>query len=306
MPRIAIRCDGGAAIGAGHVGRCLPVASALRERGAHVTFVGGYDGIAAWLLDGAQVPRLPTGDGACGLDAENWDAALVDLYMAGRGTGICELAARLPIATLGEATRCGSAGIWVDYHAGSPREAGPRRLGGPEYAPVDPRFAAARRARDTVDRILVSTGASVMFGDIAARMTAGATAAFPTAEVLQPTPPFDLAEIAPTIDLAVVGAGMTTYELASAGIPLVAVALVENQRVVIDGCRATGIAVPVDGIGQDPFPGVVAALTRMQQSDLRTELAATAAATVDGRGAGRIADALLAAWTPGSREHSDR
>ncbi len=40
-----------------------------------------------------------------------------------------------------------------------------------------------------------------------ARMRPGA--AFPGVEVVTPEPPFDLAELAPAIDLAVVGAGMT-------------------------------------------------------------------------------------------------
>ncbi len=88
--------------------------------------------------------------------------------------------------------------------------------------------------------------------------------------------------------------------------PLVAVALIENQRVVIDGSRATGIALPVDGIGRDPLPDVVAALARMHDSELRAELSARGSAAFDGRGADRIADALLAAWTPGSRADSAR
>ena len=31
MTRIALRCDGDAELGAGHVGRCVPIARALRD-----------------------------------------------------------------------------------------------------------------------------------------------------------------------------------------------------------------------------------------------------------------------------------
>lgn len=298
MLRIGIRCDGGARIGAGHVGRCAPVADALRSRGAHVAFVGEYDGTAEWLLERRRSTTRPPVEGhGCGLDPADWDAAIVDLYLPDGEREICELAEQMPIATIGEATRCATSGIWVDYHVGSAPEAGPRRLGGPQYLPLDPRFTDARRPRDTIRRVLVSTGASSQFADVSSRLVEATAAAFPDAEIVAPTPPFDLAHLAPSIDLAVVSAGMTTYELASAGIPLVAVALVENQRIVLDGCRGSGIALAADGIDRDPLPDVVQALTQMQDAGLRSEVAATAMATVDGAGAQRVADSLLAAWT---------
>lgn len=311
MTRIAIRCDGGQAIGAGHVGRCVPVALALRDRGSEVVFVGAFDGVAAWLLQRAAFEIRPPGDRPCGLRASDWTGAVVDLYLSDGEQEVCALAGELPVATLGEATRCTTSGIWVDYHVGSPDEAGPRRLGGPAYAPLDPRFAAARRGRPDVERILVSAGASTMFGDLPPRMADAAAAAFPDAEVVAPravaaaatravTPlasPFDLAELASSIDLAVVGAGMTTYELACAGVPTVAVGLVENQRIVIDGCRTTGIALAVDGVSGDPIPAVAAALDTLHDRVSREALSRAGARTVDGRGADRIANALLAAWT---------
>lgn len=320
MGPIAIRCDGGSAIGSGHVGRSLPIAKALRERGSQVVFVGEYDGTAAWLVGSADFEIVPPVAAPCGLAAEEWGAAVVDLYIHDGEAQVCRLAAELPIATIGEATRCSAAGLWVDYHAGSGTASGPRRLGGPEYVPLDPRFAGARRTRDAIERVLVMTGGSVHFDDLSARVADAAADAFPNAQIVAPasvarlatcavTPldsPFDLAELAPTIDLAVVGAGMTTYELVCAGIPTVAMALVDNQRIVIDGCRATGIALPVDAIGRDPVPEVEAALAQMQDPGLRSELSRRAIGTVDGRGAARVAEALLAAWTGGGQPHSAR
>lgn len=314
MTGIALRCDGGAALGAGHVGRCVPIALALRAEGAEVAFVGAYDGVASWLLDTWNLPARPVSAGPCGLDAVGWDGAVVDLYGVGV-TEICELAAALPIATPGEAARCPDRGVWIDYHVGAAEQHGPDRLGGPIFAPVDPRFAAARRARTDVRRVLVVAGGSRQFARTAGRLADAAAAAFPAAEIVAPAAvaasatvvvtalpdPVDLAGLAPSIDLAVTAAGMTTYELAAAGIPLVAVALVENQRVVADGCAATGVALPVYGIDEDPLPASIAALQRLRDPVVRADVSSAAVRAIDGHGAERIAKALLSAWTrPGA------
>lgn len=311
---IAIRCDGGAANGAGHVSRCLPVAQALRHRGAQVCFVGRYDGVAAWLIGRSGLATAPTADGPCGLDASRWTGALVDLYLEDVSE-ICDLATALPVATLGESTRCPDAGTWVDYHAASAPGIDARRLGGPTFAPLDPRFAAGRRARESVERVLVMAGASTLFDDVAVQLAEATATAFPGAVVVAPeriasgtalpihpiATPFDLAELAPQLDLAVVAAGMTCYELASAAIPVVAVSLAENQQIVVDGCRSTGIAVGVDGVNRDPISDVRAALLSLSDRSKRAEVANTAAHMLDGRGADRIADALLTAWAhPGT------
>lgn len=317
---VVIRCDGGDSVGAGHVSRCLPIAQALEARGVDVRFAGDFDGVAAWMLGRHGAKVEPLVQGPCGIDPRRWAGAVVDLYLADGSAHICELAAEIPVATIGEAARCADAGLWIDYHAGATPGATDRRLGGPTFAPVDPRFAATRRKRAEVRRILVMAGASNMFGDTPARIADAVAESFADDEVVAPASiadateravsplptPFDLAEIAPGIDLAVVAAGMTTYELVSAGIPLVAIALVENQRVVIDGCRASGIALPVDGIGRDPLPELAAALARLQEPELRARLSDRGTTILDGHGADRIADALLAAWAPDIHTDSAR
>ena len=50
---VALRCDGDERVGAGHVGRCLPIALALRRVG-HDVFVGSYGGVAERLLVGGE------------------------------------------------------------------------------------------------------------------------------------------------------------------------------------------------------------------------------------------------------------
>lgn len=314
--RIAVRCDGGDRIGAGHVGRCIPVAQALYRRGADVAFVGSFDGVARTLLERSGVLMNPPQNGPCGLAAAQWSAALVDLYLDG-AQEVCELTRELPVATLGEASRCPDAGIWIDYHLGSPPESSEHRLGGPAYIPTDPRLARIAQPADTVRTVLVAAGASARLAPTAAKLAGAVAEAFPQARILAPAQvaaratcdvdalpqTFDLGVVAREIDLAVTAAGMTSYELMSAGVPVIAVGLVENQRVVIDGCSATGAAVPVNGIDDDPLPHLRIALARLADTSERAVLAATGARLVDGGGAERIAAALLGAWRrPGETE----
>src|SRR3954468_11287234 len=115
---VAFRCDGDDTLGAGHVGRCLPIAAAFAAQGWAPVFVGRYEGLAAWLLERAGLPVRPSaedGGAPCGLDPAAWDAAVVDLYGADVDE-VCALATRIGVLTLGEATRCPDAGLWVDYH----------------------------------------------------------------------------------------------------------------------------------------------------------------------------------------------
>ena len=44
---VVLRCDGDATIGAGHVGRCLPIAAAIRRAGGEALFAGSYAALAA-------------------------------------------------------------------------------------------------------------------------------------------------------------------------------------------------------------------------------------------------------------------
>src|SRR6185437_10731954 len=76
---VALRCDGDERVGAGHVGRCLPIAHALRRTGHEAVFVGTYRGVAEQLLAASGVPTLPPAATPAGLPAEA-GGALIDHY----------------------------------------------------------------------------------------------------------------------------------------------------------------------------------------------------------------------------------
>lgn len=308
MTRVAIRCDGGRVNGAGHVARCLPIAAALSARSISVEFVGDYDGFPEWLLDQRGLRHSAPTSAPCGLDPAAWDAAIVDLYLPG-DADVCSLASQLPVATIGEATRCPGAGTWIEYHPAASPPRNDEHLSGAAYIPVDPRFSAGARLREDVHEILVTVGGSERFDAVGSALARMAVDSFPAATVwtteaiaqaapgTRPLPsPVDLVQLAPSIDLAVSAAGLTPYEMAAAGIPCLALGVAENQRVVLESCRATGIALAVDGIQTDPAAAAAVGIHQLMSPALRRQLSKRGPQVVDGRGAERIAAALTQRW----------
>ncbi|HEV7750771.1 MAG TPA: hypothetical protein VGO71_04480 [Baekduia sp.] len=294
--RLAFRCDGGDRVGAGHVARCLPLARALADDGHAPTFCGAYDGLAAWLLERSGLPVAP----AAALDDQSWDAAVIDSYTLTEDE-ICAVARRLPVATIGEANRCADHGVLIDPHLDRRGEAPTDRLlPGPEYALVDPGFAAARRDRSgPVQTVLVTVGGGSAGRALVHDAVAVVRATFPDARILtagglelpgaEALPfPGTLLDVVGDVDVAVSAAGTTAYELAAAGVPAVIVAVADNQRRVVEGARAAGFA-----LAGDDLDGAVAQLA---DPAVRARLQEAGPSIVDGRGAARAAAALAQRW----------
>jgi UDP-2,4-diacetamido-2,4,6-trideoxy-beta-L-altropyranose hydrolase len=94
------------------------------------------------------------------------------------------------------------------------------------------------------------------------------------------------------IDLAIVAAGLTSYELACAGVPQLAIAVVPNQRRVIDGLRRHYLAICLDLTDGERLGDLPAALRRMRDPALRHGLSERGMQIFDGRGAERVASAV--------------
>jgi len=259
MPVLAIRCDGDARVGAGHVARCRPLARAFGDRGWEVRFDGRFEGLAARMLDGWPRGRLA---GA--------DAAVLDSYER-------QAVPEVPLATIGEAVRYPGA-VWIDYHLDRLGQApAATLLPGPAYAPVEPAFAGAGRALPDPRDALVTVGASAAARAAVPDLVAAVRRSFPGVRVRVADGSFALVDVAGEVDLAVTGGGMTAYELASAGIPMVIVQLADNQRRVVEGCLREGIAVA-------SVPELVTGPNRRGME------------LFDGRGAARAAAALEQRW----------
>jgi spore coat polysaccharide biosynthesis predicted glycosyltransferase SpsG len=308
---LAIRCDGDAAIGAGHVARCIPLAAAFAQQGWSPVFVGAYAGLAAWLLDRSGLPRAATETGACGL-GDRWAAAVVDIYAAPEDE-LCAAAATRPVATLGEARRCPHRGVVLDYHLDAPSGAiaalPPKRVvAGPQYAPLDPRFVGARRPRPAVEQVLVTVGGSEPARRLVPTIVEQVARAFPAATIVVPAgaaagprvealpAPAVLVDVLPGVDVAVSAAGVTAYELACAGVPALVVAMVDNQQRVARECARAGVALGLDGLRSDWAARLEIELWRLTDPAVRRALADAGPRAFDGHGAARAAREIERRW----------
>lgn len=205
MTKVVFRADAGPGIGAGHIGRCLALASGMRARGWLVVFAvreGTRDG-APFLAEGEWPLVLLSGPAEA--EAEAIAAAcggMVDLLIVdhyGRGAGFeraCRRFARR-IAVLDDipGQRRHDADVLIDGAPGRTAAAwhgalddGACVLAGADYALVRPEILAARErvlARNrtgTVSRVLVSFGLSDARNATEPALRA-ARAAFPGASI---------------------------------------------------------------------------------------------------------------------------
>lgn len=308
--RIVFRCDGDHRIGAGHVARCIPLAKAFAQVGWKVSFVGAYEGLAEWLLARSGiVVRAPDLEAPCGVTAEDCEAAVLDSY-AIAPFSICELAHTLPVVTLAEANNCPSCGVLLDYHLDRSESSSARLLAGPSYAPLDPDFAGAGRAADEIRSVLVTMGGSLLARGLLTRIAQMASSVFPDANivipgdnesetiemdiarVVRPPAPSSSIDIVPDVDLAITAAGWTAYELACAGVPQVAIAIVANQHRVVEGLSNGRMALCLDLTSGDSLTDLPGALEQLADPELRLQLIARGRKAFDGQGARRAASAL--------------
>lgn len=329
---IALRCDGGDALGAGHVGRCLPVARALTRAGHEPVMVGDHDGVALGMLERAGVARRrPESGEPCGIPADV-DAALVDVYGLGADQR-AEAAARRPLVVVRDAVDPAPpppGALLLDYHLDAALPAGAEHaLCGPDYAPLDPRVAACRQGPHD-GGVLVALGGSTV-GTHALEpllqalrdagherlLVAGALVPEPRPGVEHVGPLPGLQDVLGEVSGICCGASVTAYEAAAAGTAALLVVLVDNQERVgrvftpltpvldlRDG-SARGVSVDdrLSGDGPDGAgvpagqAGVVGGLAGARDAAARlssSSLPSRGPALVDGHGAARVRDALLA------------
>jgi RimJ/RimL family protein N-acetyltransferase len=185
-------------------------------------------------------------------------------------------AAERPVALIGDGEPARAVPT-LTYHLDAAPEAA---IGGPAYAPVDPRLLAARRERG-FERLLVTLGG----GNAASGLRERALEAAGELEVAEGGGATGLLDLIGWADVAISAAGLTPYELACAGVPTAIVAIADNQQRVARTFAAAGLALV------DELP---AAMAQLADPAVRERLAARGPAVVDGYGAYRARDALRA------------
>ena len=179
-------------------------------------------------------------------------------------------------------------------------------LAGAPYAVIDPavRELEPRPPARPVERVLVSFGAADLRG-LASTVAGEIAQRLPEARVELPVGPWwdgpvpDGVEavsspggLAPRLagaGLAVIAGGVTLLEALALARPAVAIEMAENQRTALEHAAAAGAVVR-----SEPGSAAGDAAALAADAGRRVELAASAGRLIDGRGAARVADAVLA------------
>ena len=195
-------------------------------------------------------------------------------------------------------------------------------LAGTDFAMLRAEFAARRaaslkRRQDgaRVGRVMVSLGLSdvadatlrivrvvlASLADVTIDVVVGAAAnaaalrhlAHTATNVHIHVDPPSMVDLMVAADLAIGAAGSTTWERCCLGLPTLVAILAENQRDTAHRLTEEGVVLSFD-IGQDLEQTLSAQLKDLAESvDQRLAISRRAAEIVDGKGAGRVADAIF-------------
>ena len=318
--RVLFRAPAGPRRGFGHLVRCRSLARALGVRPL-IASRGGRPARAAAralgcdVIEGAPAavlarvaPQVVVVDDPIASNARRWIACarragcrVVTVHDL--GLGACE----------GDLVVDGSI---VDVRRGGPRRGPPLRtngrtfLRGPRFALLDPAFASPLRGvrHPRAPRVLVALGGGprAALGYSIARAVrrempwaciriAGGFAASSSADrnrIAWTGPLNGLAGELAACDVAVVGGGVSLYEACARGVAAVGVPVVVPQRPTVRGFVAAGAALGDASTAPDAVRVARDVVRLLRQPAIRAALAAQGRTLVDGRGAGRVAEAI--------------
>lgn len=189
---------------------------------------------------------------------------------------------------------------------------------GPRYAPIRPSFRDSRKTHvsEKVRRILITTGSTNPNGILEKMVEAtlpcidsltmqidvvvGPMATFSLnqhqhdkANIIVHENTSDLSGLMAKADVAISAGGSTLYELACAGVPTIAVPIVQNQMQNVAGfvSLGLGLSVKMDDLSPDELSIKLALL--LADRETRERIHTTMIRMIDGSGASAIAKALI-------------
>jgi len=298
-----IRADASRAMGLGHVLRCTAVAEVAAGWGLDVRFVVAGDGVGPSALAGRgfAVDEIEGGDLSWLASVRAEDAVLID------GHHLVDVAA----AARSRGARVGviddADGAHPDAHvvvcadrlatSDSPKDPASRRLAGPAHALVRREFRDHRgQGVDPPTAVLTAVGGTDP-GDRLAAVALAVSARLPDLPV-RPlrTAAADAGGVAAALvaaGSAVSAVGTSAWELLCVGVPAALVVAAEDQhdpaRLIADAGAALVLGTIEEALAAD-FAGVEA----LTDSEGRRRWVEAGLDLVDGRGAERVLDAVLA------------
>lgn len=309
------RVAAGPRIGHGHLRRAEALARALGRPAA--VSLRGAGTVSTWL------PSIREASPAEAIASAHPAVLVIDDPSAAAALPWCRVAARVgvPVVSVHDLglARVPST-LAVDGSVWSPARHWPaaavRR--GLEYAILRPPTRNARGRR--VTRVLISLGGGPRLGLVAA-VARELAARWPGLDILTPqvlpergrpaglrivSAPDGLGPWLANVDVAVLAGGVTLYEALAAGVPVVATAVVAAQQRTIRGFAQQGLVVDAGrafGVAPRATARRVAdALARIHDdAEWRTLVRRDGPRRVDGRGAGRVARAILTIAGGGTR-----
>jgi UDP-2,4-diacetamido-2,4,6-trideoxy-beta-L-altropyranose hydrolase len=328
-PALTIRCDASSSIGGGHVLRCLALAQEWAARGGDAVFVSAAPAalVERMRSEGFGVVELPSPDAGTAAfldvvaDRSGWgvlDGYHYTLEDERRARAIAPL---LVLDDYGHRARY-SADLLLNQNPTGPLipyvvDEGAELLLGTAYTLLRREFAASppreRTVAETATRVLVTLGNgdfpeardTVLAGldrieaaHLEVRLVQGEAATVAAEErervaVVRGGP--QMRRHMEWCDLAVSAGGSTCWELAFMGVPTVALSLADNQRELAASLERAGAGVDLGDAGELEPRTVAAAVTALVRDvPRRTAMSAAGRSLIDGRGAARVVDALLA------------
>jgi len=325
--RVLFRAPAGPRRGFGHLVRCRSLARALGIRPL-VAIRGGRQARAAARALGCDViagapaavlarvaPHVVVVDDPIASDARRWigcarRAGCRVVTVHDLGLGACEG----DIVVDGSIVRVVRRGEPSGSPAGGSKhpQLPTKRtfLRGPRFALLDPVFASPLRAvrHLRAPRVLIALGggprAALGYAIATAvrrempwtciRIAGGfAVGSAPVRDRIVWTGPLNgLAGELAACDVAVVGGGVSLYEACARGVAVVGVPVVVPQRPTVRGFVTAGAALGDPSSAPDAGRVAREVVQLLRQPALRTALAVQGRKLVDGRGAGRVADAI--------------
>jgi len=320
MIRVASRPE----VGGGHVSRARALAGALAAK-ARVTLVLDDQGmhwkaaLAAQGLDAVGVGELPVCPWV-GCVVDSYDLAAEEFTELRGRTGFLAV-----IDDFLDPPACADLVVNGALHLAGNSVKGCPALLGPRYALLDPAFRrqASRPVRKAVERVFLTFGArdsrngvqlaldalallngggfqpevSIALGRRAPHLAAirARLLSLPFQSTLL-LDAANMADLFRAADLAIVGGGVSLLECIACGTPPIGIIVASNQAAAMMGAAKRGAAV-LGGVVDELEPQQLAEIIRhiVADTDRRRTLVSRGCELVDGLGAQRVAEALLAA-----------